>query len=80
VTQTGLDDVRYHLDRVATLADRLSEGTTLADLALEGPADTVDRWRAAADFARAVVAVPVVPAAWFAADTLVPAKAARALH
>jgi len=80
VTQAGLDDARHHLDRVAVATARLDAGTALADLALEGPTDSVARWREAVGFARSVLAVPPTPAGWFAADPLAAATAAGALH
>jgi len=80
VTQTGLDDARYHLDRLAAATVRLNDGTTLADLALEGPADTVSRWQQAVAFARSVLDVPPVPAAWFEADPQTAVAAAAGLH
>ncbi|HET6574670.1 MAG TPA: DUF4011 domain-containing protein [Fimbriiglobus sp.] len=80
VTQTGLDDARYHLDRLATATARLSDGTTLADLALEGLNDTVAQWRKAVAFARSVLDVPQVPADWFDADPLAATAAASGLH
>jgi very-short-patch-repair endonuclease len=80
VTQAGLEDTRHHLGVVADATARLSEGTTLTDLALAGPADTVGRWRAAVEFARSVLAVPPLPPEWFEGDPAEAARAARALH
>lgn len=80
VTQAGLDDARHHLGRLAGATARLASGTTLADLALAGPADTVGRWEQAVGFARAVLAVPLVPPNWFSGDPVAAATTARALH
>jgi very-short-patch-repair endonuclease len=80
VTQAGLDDARHHLRQLAAASTRLAEGTTLADLALEGPADTVGRWRAAANCARSVLAVPQIPPSWFTADPQSMSAAAAELH
>lgn len=80
VTQAGLDDARHHLGRLAAGAARLAAGTTLADLAAGGQADTVAGWQAAVRAARAVLAVPPVPPTWLAGDPRAAAAAARALH
>jgi very-short-patch-repair endonuclease len=80
VTQAGFDDARHHLGRLADTTARLASGTTLADLALAASADTVGRWQQSVEFARSVLAVPLVPPAWFEGDPVAAVAAARALH
>lgn len=80
VTRTNLDDLRDQLEQLSTAARRLSEGTTLADLSLEGPVVTKADWARAMSVARRVLDVPLIPAGWFAEDPRASVSAAMELH
>lgn len=80
LTQVGMEDMRFHLGQFAKAAARLCEGQTLTDLALEDEIGTFATWQAATHFARTVIALPMIPIAWFKGDPKVVCSAAIELH
>ena len=80
LTQTGLDDARFHIDRLRLQFERLISGTALADLAVSGPIGKVGEWIAVLDLARRIVSNPSIPTEWFEGDPVRAAKVHMRLH